>query len=50
MIIGLMLKAFFAERMKNPINPLWVVLMASAAHPYHGVFFHYGLLFFNGIP
>ena len=34
MIIGLLLKVFFAERMNNPINPLWVVLTASAAHPY----------------
>ena len=34
MIIGLLLKVFFAERMKNPINPLWVVLTASTAHPY----------------
>ena len=34
MIIELLLKVFFTERMKNPINPLWVVLTASAAHPY----------------
>ena len=33
MIIGLILKVFFAEQMKNPINPLWVVLTASTAHP-----------------
>ena len=50
MIIGLMLKGFFAERMKNPINRLWVVITASAAHPYHGKIhknYCYNLLNFN---
>ena len=29
MIIDLLLKGFFAEEMKNPINPLWVVLTSD---------------------